>query len=671
MNTFQLTVKADYFCEVYLDSLLTAVVKKNEPVILDVVPGEHHIKCVCTTDPEISIENNINVIEDTVSQISFEDLIFAHPELIRTANHYYCFIENFPRLQEAWKDIDYFNQGCDWNDYDVEVQKHIEVYKNGVYGYVNILGEEDLDAYYVITDNGKYGFAHGLGRIVVPCIYDLPEHMRLSDDELIALEESDYECYYRIMREPHILIYENTSIGLVHQNGKWGFIDLKTGIQSPVKYDYVKGDKYSPGWQSRHVLVEQDGLWGVFDKFDNTEVVECRYAYEDIEVRSAKVYGERETLDNYKYIGVDYSPHDIKYTLNGKNGLLDLSGKSLTPAIYDNIEGYCNGLARVYRDGKWGFIDESGAEIILCEYDQAGDFNDGIAGVRKGDKWGIINNSGQIVFPFELDFCCWSVQGYAVINIAGKSGVIDASGKIVIPCEYDKIRPDTWNKFNSTESPFKWGEYIDEDTGERMCSSQSEQPWDYDFYSYFLVEKHGAWGAYNLEGEMILPYIYTNFKSFDKQLVGIRETDKKVYLSSTCVGFNNEAYILLNEDFILVKNDNMWRLYKTTGESAINDEFESYKSYRNLETRLLAVKKEEKWAIINLKTGKYTSSFEYDTIYDFFEGRATVEREGLNGFIDENGKEVIPCKYESAWMFIEGTADVSEGFIDKYGNIIS
>ena len=137
------------------------------------------------------------------------------------------------------------------------------------------------------------------------------------------------------------------------------------------------------------------------------------------------------------------------------------------------------------------------------------------------------------------------------------------------------------------------------------------------------------------------------------------------------MGFNNEAYILLNEDFILVKNDNMWRLYKTTGESAINDEFESYKSYRNLETRLLAVKKEEKWAIINLKTGKYTSSFEYDTIYDFFEGRATVERDGLNGFIDENGREVIPCKYESAWMFIEGTAHVSECFIDKYGNIIS
>jgi hypothetical protein len=184
------------------------------------------------------------------------------------------------------------------------------------------------------------------------------------------------------------------------------------------------------------------------------------------------------------------------------------------------------------------------------------------------------------------------------------------------------------------------------------------------------VEKHGAWGAYNLEGEMILPYIYTNFKSFDKQLVGIRETDKKVYLSSTCVGFNNEAYILLNEDYILIKSDNIWRLYKTTGELAINDTFESYKSYRNLEARLLAVKKEEKWAIINLKTGKYTSSFEYDTIYDFFEGRATVERDGLNGFIDENGREVIPCKYKSAWMFREGTADVSEGFIDKYGNYI-
>ena len=300
MNTFQLTVKADYFCEVYLDSLLTAVVKKNEPVILDVVPGEHHIKCVCTTDPEISIENNINVIEDTVSQISFEDLIFAHPELIRTANHYYCFIENFPRLQEAWKDIDYFNQGCDWNDYDVEVQKHIEVYKNGVYGYVNILGEEALDAYYVITDNGKYGFAHGLGRIVVPCIFDLPEHLKLSDEELMALEESDYEHYWRIIHEPHILICENTSVGLVHQNGKWGFIDLKTGTQSPVVYERIGDHRYSTTWDTEYVPVGKDGLWGVFNKFKNTEVVECKY--KDIKVCSALVYGEREIWDNYKHI---------------------------------------------------------------------------------------------------------------------------------------------------------------------------------------------------------------------------------------------------------------------------------------------------------------------------------------------------------------------------------
>ena len=669
MNTFQLTVKADYFCEVYLDSLLTAVVKKNEPVILDVVPGEHHIKCVCTTDPEISIENNINVIEDTVSQISFEDLIFAHPELIRTANHYYCFIENFPRLQDAWKDIDYFNQGCDWNDYDVEVQKHIEVYKNGVYGYVNILGEEDLDAYYVITDNGKYGFAHGLGRIVVPCIYDLPEHLKLSDEELMALEESDYEHYWRIIHEPDILICENTSVGLVHQNGKWGFIDLKTGTQSPVVYERIGDHRYSTTWDTEYVPVGKDGLWGVFNKFKNTEVVECKY--KDIKVCSALVYGEREIWDNYKQIGADCLPHDIKYTLEGKSGLFTLSGESLVPAIYDNIERYCNGVSRVSRDGKWGFIDESGAEIIPCQYDQAGDFNDGIAGVRKGDKWGIINNAGQVIYPFELDFCCWSVQGYAVINIAGKSGVIDASGKIIIPCEYDKIRPETWDSFDSAESPFKWYEYVDEDTGEKMCSGRSAQRWFYDFYNYFLVQKHGAWGAYNLEGEMILPYIYTNFKSFDKQLVGVRETDKKVYLSSTCEGFNNEAYILLNEDYILIKSDNIWRLYKTTGELAINDTFESYKSYRNLEARLLAVKKEEKWAIINLKTGKYTSSFEYDTIYDFYEGLATVKRDGLNGFIDENGREVIPCKYKSAWMFREGTADVSEGFIDKYGNIIS
>ena len=665
MNTFQLTIKADYFCEVYLDSVLIAVATVNEPLCLNVISGEHNIKCVCTTDEGIYIDKNINVSEDKSLQISFEDYIFEHPECIQTINQFSCFELHFPRLAKAWEDIDCLECFTEPED---GIPEHICVKKNGVHGYVNVLGEEDLEAYYEITENGKYGFARGLGQVVIPCIYDLPEWSILSDDERLALEESDYEHYLRIIHEPTEMIFRDSSIGIVHLNDKWGFIDLKTEVQTPITYERI-GLLPLSYEKNELIPVMKDGFWGVFNKFKMTEVIECKY--NDIDVRYGVVYCEQEDYKKNKYHGVVTSIHDIIYTLDGHKGLFDLSGRQLTPAIYDKIERYCNGMARVSRNGKWGFINELGVEVIACEYDKAGDFNDGIAGVRKGEKWGIINNEGHIIYPFELDFCCWSVQGYAIINIAGKSGVINNFGQIIIPCEYDKISPDTWDEFDSTESPFEWLDFIDEDTGERICDDRSCQSWDYNIYNYFIFEKHGNWGAFNLEGKMILPYIYTYFKSFGQHLIGIRETDKKVYLSSTYVGFSNEEHVLLNEKYILIKNDNKWKLYNTSGELALGDEFDSYHSYINYETDLLAVKKGDKYAIVNLKTGKYTTPFEYNKIYEFYEGRATVERNGLNGYIDENGKEVIPCKYKEAWMFKAGTAEVEfADSIDKYGNHI-
>ena len=669
MNTFDLIITSDYYCEVYIDSVFTEVAVKNEALKLSVLDGRHTIKCVCTTAAHISIENELFVTQDTHLNISFEDYIFEHPEDIKTVNHFYCFQENFPRLAKAWEDIDYFNQGCEWNGCDVEIQKHIEVYKNGVYGYVNILGEEALDAYYVITDKDKYGFAHGLGRVVIPCIYDRPKLSMLSCDEQIALEESDPEYYWRLEEENHILLHENSHIGLTHMNGKWGFINLLNGNISPIVYDKVGQLPTCGGfrWRGEYIAVRKGELWGVFDIYRNIEIIECLYS--PLEVRYSIVYCEQYDWKNQKYYGADYCIHDIEYTIDGKKGLYDLNGKCIVPAIYDSIETYCNGFARVRKDGKWGFIDESGDEIIACEYDQAGDFNDGIAGVRRGDKWGIVNILNQIIYPFELDFCCWALQGYAIISIGGKCGVIDCSGNTIIPCNYDRIRPDSWDKFDSTESPFAWDIEIDEDTGEKIITGRNRQSWRYEPYTYFLCEKYGLWGAFNLGGELILPYIYNSYMTCENQLIGIKETDNKVFLSSTLVGFCQEEYELLNQDYILIKDGGQWKLYNTNGEVALDLEFESYESFLE-DAEVLVIKKDGKCAVVNLNTGQLMSSFEYDTVYPFYEGMATVVKDGLHGFINESGNEIIPCQYSSAWMFIEGTAEVDYSFIDRYGNHI-
>ena len=61
----------------------------------------------------------------------------------------------------------------------------------------------------------------------------------------------------------------------------------------------------------------------------------------------------------------------------------------------------------------------------------------------------------------------------------------------------------------------------------------------------------------------------------------------------------------------------------------------------------------------------------YDYAGFFHEGLACVKLNGMHGYIDKIGEEVIPLKYDAAWYFREGLAKVKLngewGYIDKTG----
>ncbi|MBK6344998.1 MAG: protein kinase [Bacteroidales bacterium] len=66
--------------------------------------------------------------------------------------------------------------------------------------------------------------------------------------------------------------------------------------------------------------------------------------------------------------------------------------------------------------------------------------------------------------------------------------------------------------------------------------------------------------------------------------------------------------------------------------------------------------------------------FKYDYLGSFIDGLAIVKRNGLSGFINKFGIEVIPCQFESVDIFHDGLACVKRngkyGFIDKKGKVI-
>jgi len=84
------------------------------------------------------------------------------------------------------------------------------------------------------------------------------------------------------------------------------------------------------------------------------------------------------------------------------------------------------------------------------------------------------------------------------------------------------------------------------------------------------------------------------------------------------------------------------------------------------------VRVDDKYGFIDINGKEVIPVIYSNSEFKFYEGLAVVRIGNLYGYIDKNGKEVISCKYDEAGVFANGRAWVkyqnSDGCIDIYGN---
>lgn len=88
---------------------------------------------------------------------------------------------------------------------------------------------------------------------------------------------------------------------------------------------------------------------------------------------------------------------------------------------------------------------------------------------------------------------------------------------------------------------------------------------------------------------------------------------------------------------------------------------------------LFQIRRGARWGYMD-RSGRTIITPQFDDEGDFFEGVATVQKDGVWGYIDETGRPVIPFRFESAGDFGEGLAPVQLhrrwGFIDRSGKLV-
>jgi len=284
------------------------------------------------------------------------------------------------------------------------------------------------------------------------------------------------------------------------------------------------------------------------------------------------------------------------------------------------------GLAAVQKNGKDGFVNTKGEVVIPFIYDYARHFSEGLAAVcNDSQHWGFISTRGEVVIPLIYDWVQSFSEGLAAVSKDGKDGFINSRGDVVIPMIYDSARS------------FSDG--------------------------LAAVQKDEKWGFVDTAGNLVFPCNYYSCGS----------------------DYTGEDYDFDSSDEVY-----MWEGEYTGGEAWAPryDEDGVYNYISSFhEGMALFVKKivsncnsrfEKRYID---KSGKTVITLNgYNNAGNFNEGLARVSKKFAKGhkigYIDQSGKEIIPCVYNFAGDFHDGLARVGKitngnnkfGFIDRTGN---
>lgn len=228
----------------------------------------------------------------------------------------------------------------------------------------------------------KYGYIDGTGAIIVPLEWD---HIGSFDDiESISLEGDDTinqngqkssgGASRSVVRQGH------QGIALVIQNDKYGRIDRKGNLVTPLEWDDIDA-------------IGANGL--------------------------ARVKN------------------------NGKRGFIDRQNQIVIPLVWDDAVGFDeHGMARVVNNKKHGFIDSTGKIIVPLEWDDAWGFDaEGMTVVAKAKKFGAMNRAGKIVIPLEWDSFSEFQGDIVKVSKAKRVGFINRKGDTLVPAVWDYAVP--------------------------------------------------------------------------------------------------------------------------------------------------------------------------------------------------------------------------------------
>ena len=371
---------------------------------------------------------------------------------------------------------------------------------------------------------------------------------------------------------------------LVHEE-KYGVIDKQGNIIIEPIYDAVQIPNPSKP---------------VFICFGDYNEETKQYQTKVFNDKNEQLFQEYETVQVIPIkTNIETTPYEkstLIYQKDGKYGLIDLEGKQITDAIYDEISSinYKEGTFAVKLDGKVGVINLNGKVIIKPEYETI--TSDNYYNEKTQNK-----TTGFIVSQK-------TEEGY-------RYGYINYRGRVILKTEYTEL--------------------------ERVIEIADEKE------IYLIAFKDGQAGLVKNK-KVILNYEYEDiqYSSLNDVFV-VQRNSKQGVVSKDGTTIVNTEYdsIIFGGMYINAKKGDNLYLFDLNGASVENKDIVS-KTQTNNPNYFIAIDKNDIYTIVdsedNVLVDNNYSYIEY-LPGDYF----IVARDGKNGVIDISGKSVIDLAYTS------------------------
>lgn len=537
----------------------------------------------------------------------------------------------------------------------------------------------------VTVKNGEAGMINMKGKTVIP--FRFLEISQVTDYRLIPVKDSRglwgfyslkgkkaIPCQYNNFR------FRDRGIIVVQKNGLWGVIDTRGNPllgfhyrELEVSPDHYQVIRYN-NWELKNMEADTvvrsfsyDSLFaagegllkyymlGKYGLVDTAGNVVTSYLFDSIGTEEfgkfkVKVWDQYGVIDRNgkeilpaRYEDVLIDSLDIRAAVKAKDGkwrwgLFSSEGKEILSPNYPFVGELGENMVPVRAEnGIWRYVDFAGSTLIGFKFSEAGPFRNGLAEVKNymTDSFEVIDHGGKVIissaeFPFYKSGLLWLDDqhnkiwrishtkydrlellndNYILVQESGKSGLLTANDKLLVPCQYDYI------------------------------SKPSDE-------GQIVVRVGDKWGVMDLKGkftldltdkfEKIAPFHEGFARVTIKGRYGFIDSRGNVYISPQYVDAGN-----VSDGMVSIKINGKWGFVNTDEKLMVQPYYDQVWPFRK---GTAIVFSEGRFNLIN-KNGDELHD-PVSSIKITPSGKYLLKEKGKYGLAGENGKEILPVKYD-------------------------